>query len=154
MDPFTAFSLVCGIIQVVDAGTKLAKKGLELYKDGVTCENTELEEMATCLTGLRTSLDLADRGDKDELWRFGVKCSDTAQELVAELENLKVHGPKTKRQSLGKTFMVLRKKTAIHDIQKRLDDYRELLDSLILVDLRFVHHVSLYVPCDEPAFYS
>lgn len=143
MDPFTAFSLLCGIIQVVDFGTKLAKKGRELYKDGAASENMELEEMATCLTGLRTSLDLTDRGSVDEIVHLGTKCSDTAQELVAELEKLKIDGPKRKREVISKTFMTIGKKSAIHDIQKRLDDYRKLLDSRILVDLRYVYHGSL-----------
>lgn len=39
MDPFTAFSLACGVIQVVDFSTKLVGKCREVYRDGTSTEN-------------------------------------------------------------------------------------------------------------------
>jgi len=138
VDPLTAFSLACGIIQVVDFSTKAVKKCRELYKDGSLSENEDVEEMATHLTGLRTRLILPSQSNEDELLDLGEKCSDTAQALIVELQTLKVNGPYKKRQVIRKSIKALWKKGAIDESQKRLDDYRKLLDSRVLIDLRCV----------------
>ena len=138
MDPLSAFSLACGVIQVVDFSTEVVKKARELYKDGNLSQNKEAEEMAIQLTQLRSSLKLPTHRDRDdtELLKLGEKCSDTAKDLVTELQKLKVSGPHKKRQVLEKTIKTIWKKTAIDDIQKRLDNYRNLLDHRVLIDLR------------------
>ncbi len=143
MDPFTAFSLVCGIVQLVDFSTEVVEKCRELYKDGASSENKDLEKMATQLTGLCTNLDLTTQEDTEELLHLGSKCSQTAQELVTALQKLKVGGPQRKRQVVGKAFKAIGMKSALNDIQKRLGGYQKLLDSRILVDLRFVDHYSV-----------
>ena len=145
MDPITAFSLVCGIIQLVDFSSEVMKKCRELYKDGASSENKDLEEMATHLTSLCTNLDLTTQEDMEELLDLGSKCSQTAQELAAALQKLKVDGPQRKRQVFGKAIKAIGMKNALKDIQKRLGDYQKLLDSRILVDLRFVHHHCLHL---------
>ena len=138
MDPLSAFSLACGVIQVVDFSTEVVKKARELYKDGNLSQNKEAEEMAIQLTQLRSSLKLPTHRDRDdtELLKLGEKCSDTAKDLVTEIQKLKVSGPHKKRQVLGKTIKTIWKKTAIDEIQKRLDNYRNLLDHRVLIDLR------------------
>lgn len=50
MDPLTAFSLACGVIQIVDFGTKVVQQCRELYKDGSLSEYVDVEEMAKHLT--------------------------------------------------------------------------------------------------------
>ena len=140
MDPTVAFGLVCGIIQVIDFSTKVVKKCHELYRDGASSENKEAEEMANHLTDLRAKLDFSDESVGKDLLDLGSKCSSTAQELVAELEKLRINGPHRKRQSLNKSFKAMLKKKDMEKIQKRLEGYQKLLDSRILVDLRFVHY--------------
>lgn len=142
MDPFAAFSLVCGIIQVIDFSTKVVKKCHELYRDGVSSEDQEIEGMARYLTDLGQNLDLSNRGDNDEIMDLGFKCSRTAQELVAELGKLKAHGAHRKRLAFKKTVRAIFKSSAVDDIQKRLGEYQKLLDSSILVALRSVHYHS------------
>ena len=142
MDPTAAFGLVCGIIQVIDFSTKVVKKCHELYRDGVLPEHKEAEEMASHLTDLRAKLDVSDGIVGKDLLDLGSKCSSTAQELVTELEKMKVDGPHRKRQVVRKTLKIMLKGSPIDRIQKRLDEYQQHLDSKILVDLRFVHHHS------------
>jgi len=38
MDPFTAFSLACGVIQVVDFSLNVIGKCREVYRDGTSTE--------------------------------------------------------------------------------------------------------------------
>lgn len=144
MDPFSAFSLACGIIQIIDFSTEVAKKCRDLYKDGASSENAGVEEMAKHLTHLRTDLDLTERNSPDELLELGSKCSATAQEIIVELQKLKVNEPNRKRKVVGKALKIMLRKGAIEDIRKRLADYQKVLDSRLLVDLRCVHHHSLY----------
>ena len=140
MDPYVAFSLVCGIIQLVDFSTRVVKKCHELYRDGVSSENKEAEEMASHLTDLRAKLDFTNESVGEDLLDLGSKCSSTAEDLVAELEKLKVDGRHRKRQSLSVSFKAVLKRNSMDKIQKRLEEYQKLLDSRILVDLRFVCH--------------
>ena len=147
MDPTAAFSLLCGIMQVVEFSAKVVKKCRELYRDGVSSEYKEAEEMANNLTNLRAKLDFPDESAGKDLLDLGSKFSDTAEELIAELEKLKVDGPHRKRQVARKTFKIMLKGSPIDRIQKRLDEHRKHLDSKILVDLRFVHRDNLLHFC-------
>lgn len=119
MDPFNAFSLACGIIQIIDFSIKVAKKCHELYKDGASPENEEVEDMVKHLTDLHENVDLTDQGGLDELIDLRLKCSNTAKELIAEMKKLKVSGRHRKRQVIAKTFKAMWNKSAIEDIQKR-----------------------------------
>ena len=139
MEPSTAFSLVCGIIQIIDFSAKVAKKCHELYRDGVSSEHTEAEEMAGHLTDLCAKLDFSDESVGKDLLELGSNCSSTAKELVAKLENMKVDGPHMKRKSLKMTLKAVLKRNSMDVIQKRLEGYQKLLDSRILVDLRSVY---------------
>ena len=140
MESLAAFTLACGVIQVVDFSTKVAKKCHELYKDGVTSENRDIEEMAKHLTDLCNNLGLKDQGGVDDILDLGLKCSSTAQTLIEELEKLKVNGPHRKWQAVRTALETRSKRKVIDNIQKQLENYQKLLDSTILVDLRFVHY--------------
>lgn len=136
MGPLTAFSLACGVIQVVEFGIEVVNKCRQLYKDGTLSQNTDAEEMAQQLTLLRGSLDLPNHRDQDELLKLGEKCSAIATDLIIELQKLNVSGPHRKRQMIGKTIKSIWKKAAIEAIQKRLDDCRKILDHRVLINLR------------------
>ena len=149
MDPLTAFSLTCGVIQVVDFSTKIVVKCRQIYKDGATSENKEIETMAEYLTGLATDLKLpsltenpgsADQlyHDNQELLQLAVQCSETATELVNEIQKLSIQGRQRKRDAFRMTVKVVWKKDVTKNIQKRLEGYRQTLDTRILINLRSV----------------
>ena len=144
MDPVTTFSLVCGVVQIVDTSMEIAKKCRELYKNGASSEDREIEIMANHLTDLYGNLDLRARDTPGQLQDLCSKCSNTAQQVCTEVQKLKVSGPHRKREAVVKTVKAVWKKSAIEEIQKQLDGYQKLLDSNILVDLRFVNHHSLF----------
>ena len=58
MDPLTAFSLACGVIQVVDFITKILIRCKEIYEEGSLSEYQELETMTKNLVGVHEYLDL------------------------------------------------------------------------------------------------
>ena len=100
--------------------------------------------MAKHLTDLHGNLGPIAQDASVELQDLCSKCSNTAQQLCTEVQKLKVNGPHRKREAVVKTVKAMWKKGAIEDLQKQLDGYQKLLDSNILVDLRFVHHQSLF----------
>ena len=149
MDPLTAFSLTCGVIQVVDFSTKIVVKCRQIYKDGATSENKEIESMAAHLADLATELKLPDTiqspefanqqyHDDQELLKLAEQCSETATELINELQKLSIQGRQRKRDAFRMAVKVVWKKDATENIQKRLEWYRRTLDTRILISLRSV----------------
>ena len=149
MDPLTAFSLTCGVIQVVDFSTKIVVKCRQIYKDGATSENKEIESMAGHLTSLATDLKLPSAiqnpgsanqlyHDDQELLKLAEQCSETATELMNELQKLSLQRQQRKRDAFRKAVKVVWKKDAIENIQKSLECYRRTLDTRILISLRSV----------------
>lgn len=149
MDPLTAFSLTCGVIQVVDFSSKIVVKCRQIYKDGATSENKETELMARHLKDLATGLKLPDTSrnslsapqfyhNDQELLGLAERCSETATELIVELQKLSIAGPQRKRDAVLKAIKVVWKKDAVEKIQNSLEQYRRTLDTQILIDLRFV----------------
>ena len=152
MEAIAAFGLACNVIQVVDFSTKVAAKCKELYKDGASSENKDIESMAKHLTDLSTGLkspsavqrpgsvphSCQDEQDLQDLQELAQKCSGTATELIGEIQKLCIHDRRKKRDVLRKAVKVIWEKDAIEDIQKRLEKYRSALDTRILINLRSV----------------
>ena len=98
------------------------------------------------LTGLRNALDSpTTQGSQNvlqcqdqALLDVAEKCSATAKELSGELQKLKINGSHSNRQLIKKTAICLWKTSSIEKIQTRLEEYRKILDSRILIDIRSV----------------
>lgn len=147
MDPITAFSLACGVIQVVDFGTKTLIKCREIYKEGSLSAYQELEDLTKNLVDVRSKLDLPsanqiaegfDKSNEQIILKLARRCSATADQLVGRLHSLKIEGPHKKRQAILKTVQLLWDKSEIQELQKRLDGYRDALDTEILINLKYV----------------
>lgn len=147
MDPLTAFSLVCGVIQVVDFSIKTLSKCKEVYREGSLSQYQELEDLTKHLVDVREKLELpaanksierSAASDEQSLLEVADQCSETADRLVEQLHSLKIEAPRKRRQAILKTVKVLWEKHRIQDIQKRLDDHRNVLNTEILINLRYV----------------
>jgi hypothetical protein len=60
MDPISAFSLACNIIQVVDFGFKLAAGCRQIYASGSLESNDHIELVATDLRRISEEIEKAD----------------------------------------------------------------------------------------------
>lgn len=105
MDPLTAFSLACGVIQVVDFSLRALAKCNEMYRDGVLSEYSELEESTKRLTSLQDVLQLHGnvsstndpQTSQDKiLLEVARACSATAKELTAKLGEMRIQGPSSR----------------------------------------------------------
>lgn len=146
MEAIAAFSLACNIIQVVHFGIDVVSKCRELCTEDGLSRYEPLEHMANHLTGLRNALDspLAQgdqnigQGQDQALLHLAEKCSTTAKELSRELQKLKIDGSHNKRRIISNTAKCLWKHSSIEKIHTKLDEYRKILDSRILIGIRFV----------------
>ena len=146
MDPFSAFSLACGIIQVVDFSTRVLGMCKDMYKNGSLTQNQDLEERAKHLLDLQGRLKPADyhrastsvQTSDTRLQQVARECSATADQLVQRLRGLKIEGPHRKRDVSKKIFKAFWERRDIRDIEKRLNAYKQALDREILINLRSV----------------
>lgn len=96
MDPLSAFSLACGVLQVVDFSCKLISATKSLYQKGSLEENDDLETQISHLSALRSALNskralnYTSYQDYQELLKLAAECDAIAQELLGELDNLEV----------------------------------------------------------------
>ena len=113
MDPLSAFSLACGIIQVVDFSTKVISQSREIYKRGSLAENDDLEYLITHLNGLQVGLQplqlkagrvRSQSQEERELGQLSRKCTETALQLLRELQKLKIYNTDTKWESVTKVI--------------------------------------------------
>ena len=151
----SALGLACNIIQIVDFSLEAVTKFRELYNDGSSSENRELEDITIRLKGLRANLVTVDPTtgqsrpvfvDDKELQDLADECCKTADGLTAELDSLKVSGSHKWRQAAWKLFRSIRRKFLVKRIQMKLDGYQKVLDTRILVSLRCVIFC-LEAPC-------
>ena len=143
MDAIAALSLACNVTQLVRFSMDVVSKCQELYREGSLSEYDHLEHMTKHLLGLRNALESptaqGNRPCQDQpLLDLAEKCAITARELSEELLKLKINGPHNKRQIVRKSATSLWKKSSIDRIQTRLDEYRKILDSRILLGIRSV----------------
>ena len=66
---------------------------------------------------------------------LATKCSETAAELLAELAKLKSDTKGSLRQTISKSVRAIRKKKFLQDTQSKLERYKTILDTRILVQL-------------------
>ena len=153
MDPLTALSLACNAIQVIDFSAKIVSKCKELYKDGASAKKREIESMAKYLAKVSTDLRLPETfssaestqqecQEDEKLLKLAQQCSETANELICELQKLAIQGTRRKRDAVFKAVKETWNKTIIESIEDRLEQHRKTLDTLILIDLRYVRHPS------------
>lgn len=138
MDPFTAFSLACGVIQVVDFINKILIKCKEMYEEDSLSEYQELKTLTKNLVVVHEYLDLPSAKQREgsfnkpyeqNLSELARQCSTTADQLVEKLHSLKITGTHKKWQAILKTVKIIWEKGEIQETQKRLDSYRAALDT-------------------------
>ncbi|KAL8828355.1 MAG: hypothetical protein Q9191_002638 [Dirinaria sp. TL-2023a] len=145
MDPSTAFSLACGIIQLVDFSLKAFKKCKEIHDYGALSEYEGVQDTIQHLVNLQADLSLQELAQTSAstqissgkaLLELAAQCSGTAQELADLLETLKVSGLDKKRGVFKVFLRSLRIRPQIKAIQARLDGHRSAIDTQLLVSLR------------------
>lgn len=146
MDPLTALSLASSIVQFIDFGSTLVKKGNEIYQsaDGSLSKNLEIETAATSLLTLTNGLkdpplDAAATTEELEVVRICIACREIAADLQAKLAELKVKGKPQRWKSFRAAIKSVWTEEAVDEVVSRLAWYRDQLQFGIMVSLALVY---------------
>ena len=161
MDPVTAFSIACGVIQVVDFGFKITRKIWTIVRSssGTSAEYEELEAATSTLQDLiralkaqnepatlhHTNRAVQDSGDvavssstAQAIRQIASQCDETARKLIELLSEIKVDPTKYKstRSRTFKAIKAIPKFYKISKLESQLEEYQEKLEKHIILDLR------------------
>ena len=138
MEPLSALSLACSVVQLVEQAIKVAGKCKEIYDRGSLEENDRLEESAKDIaeanTEVQTQLLGARISGRDvRLKKIAQDCINTATELDTTLKLIKFE---KNRKSVVKAWVrTAIKRGKIEKLQKSLQEHDRLLQSGLLKDL-------------------
>ncbi|MDI1486102.1 MAG: hypothetical protein OHK93_004292 [Ramalina farinacea] len=143
MDPVTAFSLACGVIQVVSFSKDLVQMCSALYKQGSLTEHADIVSRAQHLRSLHLKLEDQSRIKEvsavlqpidNELLELAQKCSQTAQKLIDEIDKLKA--PRRRNTVVIAVKIAFHHQGVLDKLQAQMDGHRRTLDTHVMIDLR------------------
>ena len=105
MEPLSAFTVACNVLQVIEAGVKVFNKAVEYHsaQDGLTSDHQNLKNVAQSLRDLSADLQasLPKRNDstivgfaESRLIEANNECLRLSADFLVFLDQLKVHNPK------------------------------------------------------------
>ncbi|OBT75676.1 hypothetical protein VF21_05181 [Pseudogymnoascus sp. 05NY08] len=157
MDPISAMGCAASVIQFVDFGRKLVSGSLEIYRsaDGMSAEHVSIEDILRGLSELiiplharsdarlhnvtnanknrpKEKLSVAEK----ELNRICKDCDDVAQQLLQELDKMRLRGGHRKWKSFRQALGNIWNQSQITALEKKLERIQKQVDTTLLVCLR------------------
>ncbi|KAL8907653.1 MAG: hypothetical protein Q9171_005769 [Xanthocarpia ochracea] len=141
MTSLAAFSLVAGILQVLDVSYRTVKECREIYKDGSAAAHRDTGELAEALAHATERLNASRHHSSTnpsqetlDILNLSRNIASIARELQAEITKLKLdHGGHY--QTLSKAVQSMRKAPWLKEMQAKLNSCARTLDTLILIKL-------------------
>ncbi|KAL8899220.1 MAG: hypothetical protein Q9207_006309 [Kuettlingeria erythrocarpa] len=127
MEALAAFSLVSGILQVLDVSCKAVAECREFYRDGSIAAHRDTGEIVEALATPPSRETL-------EILNLTRKCNAIARELHVEISKLKFNNS-GRRRALLKAVQSIRKTRWLKEMQAQLNACSQTLDTLILIKL-------------------
>lgn len=156
MDPNTAFTIAASVISLLEVSFNAVSTCREIYKEGSTSSVSLALEQAKSMADIKANLEhtltshaamsrstnssnIATLGklEEKELRDLGQRCTETAGKVVAKLEKLTPQR-KGERGASKATLRGMWDSDDIRKLQEQLEGHRGVLDSKILISLRFV----------------
>ena len=145
MDPATAFSVVCGSLQIVEQGIKAVQVVREIHKskDGLSEEYDMIasyaEALSTSYSQISAQLQSTNQTglntEKAHLKTVAIECGRVAENLGSRLEKLHKTNPRPGYKAVGQWARLQLSKDDIEKDRDRLDKCQKLLDTQLLVNL-------------------
>ena len=153
MESLAVLGLVSNIVQLVDAAANAYEICREVYQHGAAIEDarvsyttTQLHESHSVLMNSisgGSNIHSQPLGSGVDLGDLSRQCCETAEELQKELESLRTSSTSGFRKAIVLTRKVLKTKK-IKRLNFRLDEYKKVLDTKILIDIRYVSNHQSY----------
>ena len=153
LDPLSALGLIANIVQLVDASAKALAVCHEIYTLGASVEDSQMTyttgQLEQCYSALDDSLkSTAVTGShgvrSNVVFRdLATQCCETARALQTELQSLRKTPGGGLRETVSKFNLKRKKGKSIEKLKGRLDEYQKVVDSKILIDLRYIRNSHL-----------
>lgn len=149
MEPLSIISLTGNIIQFIEFTAQLVSKGRKINdsKEGALIDHVDLSTTSNHLVELSkyVSNSLRSQGSSQELSPLDRRlqevcggCWVVASELIDMLDKLRLQGKRSRWRSLRQAFKSICGQQKVNNLKARLDQYRGILDTTLLVALRSV----------------
>ncbi|KAL8849090.1 MAG: hypothetical protein Q9221_005934 [Calogaya cf. arnoldii] len=145
MEAIAVLGLVANIVQLVDAAGKAFTICREIYISGETIEDKRMaftsKQLLDACNDLNKSFNpnnspATPTRSGNNLNLLATKCSQTAQDLQAELDSLRTSPGSGVRSTLQKAWLKKIKSKKIDKIKLALDELEKTLNSVVLIDVR------------------
>ncbi|KAK7917774.1 hypothetical protein PG985_011382 [Apiospora marii] len=144
MDPISAFSLACNILQIVDTSAKILVKAAECYNDGATAETSQLSGNVRLLESLSSELKAIDARASNpfstselRLLEANERCLQVSDKLIHLLDGLKVN-EKSVWQALSRSIRTIRHRETIAGLRDGVSECRANLNLALLLVMQYV----------------
>jgi hypothetical protein len=148
MDPLSAFSLACNVLQFIEFGTKILTKASEYHSapDGALEEQRNLRGVMQSLNGLNvdlasslsTSSEIEIPPAKQKLIAANEQCLHLSNKFIRLLNSLKVNDGRSKLESLRMAIKSVWYKEKVQAMNKELTEARDNLNIALLVWIQCV----------------
>jgi N-terminal domain on NACHT_NTPase and P-loop NTPases len=139
METLALIGLVGNIVQFLEFSGTLISKSAQLYQssNGTLSEAADTETATNLLVLLNSRLEVAaiETGDRT-LEGLCASCKTAADELLAALDKVKVKEKQRRWESIRKALRTVWSREKIQELERRLQKFREQLNSHVIVDLR------------------
>ncbi|KAK8102107.1 hypothetical protein PG984_015253 [Apiospora sp. TS-2023a] len=139
MDPISAFSLACNILQIVDTSAKVLIKAAECYNDGATAETSQLsgnlrllESLGTELKGIEARASSPLSTSELRLLEANERCLHVSDKLVHLLNSLRVN-EKSVWQAISRSIKTVRHRETIAGLRENVSECRANLNLALLL---------------------
>lgn len=149
LEPLSAFSVACNVLQIVEVGTRVLKTAADYRSaaDGAIAEHAELKNIAQSLLGLNADLHttLAASNDKKTrskaetlLMSANDQCLKLSTEFIKLLDRLKVDGTRhAMLEALRMSVKSLWYKDRLDSMGKGLAQARDNLNLAFLIYMKY-----------------
>jgi hypothetical protein len=171
MDPLTALSIAGNVVQFLDFTSKLVSKGYRIYTsaEGGLSENEQIqtltEDMRNIAVRLKKDLVLDSQGLVNQrtemeapsnedlaLKMLCQKCCSLANELLDQLEKLKVRGDKHRKwRSFRQALKTVYNKGRLEEMRQQLESIRSQMDLHLLMSHRYITQLRYCQSVFEPS---
>lgn len=143
MDPLSALSLACGILQVIDFSSKFISGATEVYlsTSGTTIKFEDSDKAAQSLRNLTRRLDVRSTGgplSSEERCLLGIKhgCEELSQEIQGIISSATTRKRGSRRASFLVSWRALKHKGKLKTLEERLGQYRAQAQEYLLATIR------------------
>jgi hypothetical protein len=147
MDPLTSLSVASSVVQFVDFTFKIYSETRQLYEDGKLEVHAQASKAVKDLAGFTKEMGRSIRVDgklrkltenETQFEEICKDCTKLADKMTARLKEFEVTRKGEILKSVGHVFKSMWSAKELAELEKKLERYRDMMNSRLLGSLRYV----------------